>query len=128
MEKLIDLNKFRKYGYDKEIEAYDYNIKTINLSSIITKLIQIAGQYVEMYASDIIYSIDEIKNKINNNDIVNGEIMLFGFRESGVDHNAFIERQDPNTVNLYYRQVWRLDFKVSDDKKIKLTLYRVYYN
>ena len=57
---------------------------------------------------------------------------LFGFRQSGVDHDVFIlSRFNQNEYTDEYRAIYRLDLKfITDelgwnDDELKMTLYRV---
>lgn len=68
---------------------------SINVSDILTKLIQVAGRFAESYASDLVYSIDHIRELADNTwpyDTAQpmDEIMAVGIRASGVDGNSFI--------------------------------------
>lgn len=98
----------------------------INYSSILTKLIQECGRLCERYASDLFIDWSSIKEKIENKTL---EIStyLFGIRENGVDHNAFVlSRYENNGKNAMYeyRKIYRLDITV-DDGDIEMELYEI---
>lgn len=78
-------------------KADEYGAYDINLSDILTKLIQYAGKYCEFYASDLFISWQHVLNIIEKAEPGNEYIELFGFRKSGVDHEEFIR----NGSNIY---------------------------
>lgn len=97
----------------------------INLSSIASKLINEAGRWCDRYASDFIIDWDHVRRSIayalsdDNNDSLksNGfrETVLFGIRDSGIDHNSFVysKMSDQHTViNDYYSRVYAVDIKI----------------
>lgn len=68
-------------------------MSNINISSILTRIIQETGRFAELYASDVLYDIDRIRTLCENNypleeDI--DEICGIGIRGSGVDGNSFL--------------------------------------
>ena len=67
-------------------------VGNINISDITTRLIQTAGRFTEHYASDLLYDIDHIIAMTSKHKVMPGEdvIIAAGFRENGVDHNAFL--------------------------------------
>lgn len=101
----------------------------INKSRISSKLIQLAGRQCEMYASDIIYSIQEMETDIRKLTPATPYTIseYFGFRDMGVDHETFIAAR-LNNPEVYsstpYKSIWRLDMK-ADGHTIKLELYEV---
>lgn len=104
----------------------------INISSILTKLIQEAGRWCKDYASDLFISWAGIQTQIDNATL-KPDSYLFGFREYGVDHNQFILSKYQTSGSIIasyeYRAIWRLDIELSDSdyytKKVKFTLYEV---
>ena len=58
-------------------------VGNINISSIITKLIQETGRFTENYASDLLYDIDH------------------GIRENGVDGNSFLMNRLKDSLGYY---------------------------
>ena len=63
----------------------------INYSDILTFLIQKAGTICKHYASDLFISWSSIENKMKKegSEYAGGKY-LFGFRESGVDHDTYV--------------------------------------
>lgn len=92
------------------------NMGSINISDILTRVIQDAGRFCEHYASDILYGLDRIRtlcdNKYDLEETID-EIFSFGLRECGSDHNAYILNQLANSraggpyvyAMPYYRRV-----------------------
>ena len=75
------------------VEAYPYSKDgrwSINYSSILSDLICKAGRYCKHYASDLFIEWESIKNCLDDPNY-EGETYLFGFREMGVDHDAWIQ-------------------------------------
>lgn len=63
----------------------------INYSDILTFLIKKAGTICEYYASDLFISWDSLKKEMEKQGRdYNGGKYLFGFRETGVDHNSSV--------------------------------------
>jgi hypothetical protein len=113
------------------------NYANTNWSSIKDKMIRLSASLTEDYAGDIIYLIDEIQWFLNNPKelYMMPKTWLFGFRELGVHFTNEVLRTEP--INQYgvgvkaeYRDVWRLDIVVEDDKKYRypyLKFYKVRY-
>lgn len=93
-------NSMRKYTLE------DFEIKTvmketignwnnnekcwnINYSDILTFLIQKAGIICKHYASDLFITWNSLENEMKQDGYAGGKY-LFGFRESGVDHDVCI--------------------------------------
>jgi len=99
----------------------------INYSSILTRLIQEAGRYCERFASDLFIDWQSVTEWIDGAEPGQEKTFLFGFRENGVDHDAFILSR----FNSYccpekeYRSIWRLDISTDYDDRITMTLGRV---
>ena len=131
-------SKFYHRGYENPIEASgcycpDINGFDINCSSILTRLIQEAGRYCEQYASDLFFDWTQI-DRLLSDGCMQTQSFLFGFRESGVDHIAFILSKGTDPCYEYqYRSVWKLDVVREKDSdpycqsrnKLTMRLYRV---
>lgn len=65
----------------------------INITSILTKIIQDCGRFAERYASDCLYGIDSVSRlceaKFETGMDID-EIVSFAIRDSGVDGNSFL--------------------------------------
>lgn len=93
----------------RETLAYSNNDGTfdVNLSSILTILIQTAGRYCESYASDLFIDWEEVKKFIDFPPIAgNQKLFIFGFRKSGVDHAEYV--RNSSTSGLKYRKIFAL--------------------
>lgn len=103
----------------------------INYSSILTRLIQEAGRWCERYASDLFIDWKHIEKSLSDPEY-KGEVRLFGFRESGVDHTAWVLNKYNNLIydRNEYRAIWKLTVKVEPHdyygKKISMELVRVF--
>lgn len=63
----------------------------INYSDILTFLIQKAGTICKHYASDLFISWSSLEKELKEQGIAyGGGKYLFGFRESGVDHDTYV--------------------------------------
>lgn len=124
----VNLERFVPYlTYDNhKIVDASGDLKTLNWSSIKTKLIQLSGRFCDSFASDIVIDINSIQKKMDKNELKDGDFFLFGFREMGVDHNSFIECKNVNELKSEYREIWKMDVAIDDG--IKFELYRVKYN
>ena len=96
-----------------------YTTKSVNdnISSIMSRMVQIAGRLCENYASDVYYALCNYDNAVRENDEYD---KLIVFQENGV-----IERKiENNTVDRKPEgiQYWRLTW---DPKKHVGTLVRV---
>ena len=74
----------------------------INITSILTHIIQTVGRYADSYASDALYSIDDIRTLCEHEypayrDI--DEIFVFGIRRHGVDGNNFLMTRLVSTIH-----------------------------
>ena len=75
------------------VESYPYSKDgrwSINYSGILSDLICKAGRYCKHYASDLFIEWESIKNCLDDPNY-EGETYLFGFREMGIDHDAWIQ-------------------------------------
>ena len=88
----------------------------INMSDVITVLIQYAGRFVERYASDLVISLDSLRMLTDRIFPVDGridEVFAFGMRRCGVDHNEFVISRLKDTMRgtcdsfVYAEQVYR---------------------
>lgn len=83
---------FEKAGQPILKESGD--IGFINITDILTKIIQDVGRFAEHYASDALYNIDHIRalceTKYCLEEVEIDEIFAFAIRESGVDGNTFL--------------------------------------
>ena len=113
----------------------------LNWTNILTKLIQETGRLVESYASDLLYSLqnvheiltcmtEDIYSETCDEDMLQTSF-LFGLREMGVDNTTQIlvkyENADVynNRFGAEYRQIWKLDVKVTKSGFVSMELYRV---
>ena len=98
----------------------------INYSSILTTLIQQAGRWCENYASDLFLDWKSIDNKLLSGEEIN-EQFLFGFRQQGVDHAAYVQsrlKDDPFCQE--YRALWVLDIATNkEDLVMTMQLGRI---
>lgn len=91
--------------FDESLGCADEGRIDINLSSILTKLIRVAGTECAYYASDLFISWRSFLGKLQNlEDSEEGSKCeeWFGFRDSGVDHKAFIDIKlsDPHMYGM----------------------------
>lgn len=115
-------NMFGKLCYD------------INYSNILTKLIQLAGINCKHYASDLFISWESLLKEMEEKgvDFAGGKY-LFGFRESGVDHNSYVL----NTFNPYgyitsnpqkhYKELYLLEIKVEKAEEMVMRLCKAQF-
>lgn len=140
------LESFRKAHKETPITASGWVASTdvdrcINSSSILTKLIQVAGRLVDRFASDLWLGWREITRDLEAactriflkeglpTDFAKS--YLFGFREEGVDDESFVLSRYNNagtynnSFGAAYREIWRCDVCVSCEGKITMSLYKV---
>lgn len=90
----------------------------INYSSILSFLIQKAGEICKHYSSDLFITWNYIHDKLKDLHY-KGDKILFGFREMGVDSNGFILSRCNNygIENMYdeIKELYILDIKVDED-------------
>lgn len=142
MKKEFTIDDFTKSDWYKSIEEIGTwstfsNKWDINYSSILTELIYNAGRWCERFASDLFISWKTVENYLENkkDNSPESKSFLFGFRQSGVDHDTFIlSRFNQNEYTEEYRTIYRLDIEFTIDEKndyfgfdpkFKMTLYRV---
>ena len=144
-KKVYTIDSFRKTLYDRVIDATGRVTTSgkvedcINYSSILTKLIQVAGRLVDSYASDLFISWNAVLRdlkfacgevcKAQNDTEVYQNHRLFGFREMGVDDTtAVLARYNNGGPNYYgrdYREIWRLNYSIAGTGEVKMSLFKV---
>lgn len=95
---------------DQGLRATGY-LGDINLSGILTKLIQDTGRFVEHYASDLFITWEHAIALTDKHEVTPDEdsIIVFGMRECGVDHNAyFMSRTYSQESKSTYRKIYAL--------------------
>lgn len=99
----------------------------VNMSGIITKLIKLAAK-CEAFSSDIMYDLAELVSAEKEGNYVSGDYW-FGFRDMGVDHEAFIRCRlgDHCYGDHPYWAIWKLNIDVVDDD-VRAVLYEVTYD
>lgn len=93
----------------------------INISSILTKLIQEAGRWCEYYASDLFIQWQGIEEKLRDGSILIAGEHVFAMYDSGVHHKEWYENH--KNEHDYYRAVWFLDI-TTDNGKIEMVLHK----
>ena len=100
------------------------DLANINISSILTRIIQTVGRFSERWSSDALCEIDDIRTLCDNIFPVEenvDEIFVVGVRKDGVDGNSFVMSQLEKTTNNvysychaepYYRAVLAVNVKV----------------
>ena len=106
----------------------------INYSGILTKLIQEAGKNCRYYASDLFISWNSLIREMEEKGIdFEGGKYLFGFRESGVDHNNYVFNVfNPygcitSNVKGYYKELYMLDIMVEKAGRMKMKLCKAQF-
>lgn len=104
----IPLTSARDYGFNT---IYDF-------------LIQETGRFVEQHQSDLLYDIRSVQKSLDKLD--DSKAFLFGLRELGVDHAAFVfHRLRENqfcdmfhgvSLSHHYRKCYALILRANDDK------------
>lgn len=122
--------QMKTYAYEPIVDTgrYSHGHWDINYSSVLTRLIQEAGRFCESYASDLFIDWEGVVNAIEDMQPNTEYTQLFGFRKTGIDHNAFIisrYESNGNSAGHEYRSLWRLDIKTTSDE-ITMTLGRVF--
>ena len=106
MSKQIKINNYSCY------DNYTVKDKGENHSTIVSKMIQLAGRLCEHYASDIVYDAQDFIEAINNNE--NFDRYLF-FREMGV--TAFKPEDVRCIEGTDYIQVWHLTYNAETQEQ-----------
>lgn len=95
----------------------------INWTGIISTLIVEAGKSCKHFASDVFYDLLRIEEQLKQGEVLE-DFHLFGFRESGVDHGAYIVNKLKDS-SMYgyniYDSIWGLELETSG-ASIKITL------
>lgn len=125
-EPIADLlkNTFNQ-SYAKTIETAEGLGDDINMSGILTHLIQQTGRFTEHYASDLFISWNSVLRTLDEcvkkrpkiaDDIQEINYIIFGIRKSGVDGNTFAfhrlmeTRNNPIYDYIYPEHVYRKIF------------------
>lgn len=101
---------------------------SINTSDILTKLIKIAGNDCERWASDLFISWKyDVDIPLENGTMETGRV-IFGFRKDGVDGENYynIRIREPKMYGVekdIYREVWFLDTEIKD-REITMKLHK----
>lgn len=96
---------------------------SVNISNIMTRLIQETGRYCESYASDIYYTLKELEEyteKIKNRN----ELVLIGMCDCGIHEINADTIGNPDTFPYRYRKIYGIRI-VSNEKKISVVLFEV---
>lgn len=91
----------------------------VNLSTVLTKLIQEAGRWCEAYASDLFIEWRAVERHLEKMEDLTHTSFVFGMRRMGVDNAiAVFNKTQGSSGSLYreYRAVWCLDVKKAEDK------------
>lgn len=131
----LEFKELKRYAVGGWVDKEQ--IFSSNLSTEYTILIQNAGRWCERFASDILIDIKTIEEWLENvydeckdfDDEILEKSFLFGFRQDGVDHNAFISYNveenaymSPRIKPNYYRAIYELCFKVYKSDKSHLQI------
>lgn len=110
--------------YKRRVEPYwnchTYRIEddSDNISSVMTKMVQLAGRFCERYASDIYYDIRSLMHHIEDKETYD---VVLDFRESGVNtHEVKLDIAREAGESIY--QTWRLTYTPVNGKVV---FYRV---
>lgn len=108
LTQVIPLKNAKDYGFDK---IYDF-------------LIQETGRFVEQHQSDLLCDIRSVQKSLD--ELNEPKAFLFGLRELGVDHAAFVfhrlrENQSCDmfhgvSLSRHYRKCYALILRANDDK------------
>lgn len=99
-------------------ERYNYTVKGINPSTIITKLIKLAGRLCDAYASDIVYIANNFRKATETEQFYSKYLF---FREQGIEEIAYDELDFMRGTT--YLQSWHLTYEPGINEQ---TLRRVY--
>lgn len=101
---MFDIDILRGYTYATIRQAFNASAEicyesgnggSANITSILTKIIHTVGRFNERYASDALYGLDKLRKIAEeefalNEDRPFDEIIVFGIRQDGVDHAAYV--------------------------------------
>ena len=116
MNKIIDLANLYTYSITtiKETTVYEVNKEEIKIPCNITdKLIRLTAKWTNRFASDLLISIDSMRNSLK--EILNDDnrsdylVFYFGFRKDGIDHKESIEVKTIAEYNTVYQEVWKIE-------------------
>lgn len=103
------------------------NAWSMNLSGMLTHLIQETGRFVEYYASDMLITLRHVDEWLHDKDFEH-DALLFGLRESGVDHEAYIRSrleqctvysvEKHRIINDYYRKIYAIEGYIEENKLV----------
>lgn len=96
----------------------------INLSSILTKLIQESGRWCESYASDLFIMWTDVLRYLENPENMAERMYVFGMRASGVDDAREVTRTLKNRDYNKYRALWGLVI-TKEEEKVTARLLRL---
>lgn len=91
------------------------------MSSILTRLIKEAA-LCEAYSSDLFINWSEVEEYMKPPSLT-PKIFLFGFRKSGVDHNAFVVNKITKGA-ADYRALYALE-AIPTESTLKLQFYKI---
>lgn len=111
MSKKLILEKLR--NYDGNDFPQTTNEKKVP-QEYLEKLLRLTTKITERYATDILIDIDSMKKQLEESE---EGCRYFGFRESGVDHDAFIESCSPIELKVRYIQIWKITWKPNENYK-----------
>lgn len=94
---------------------------SVNMSSILTRLIKEAA-LCEAYSSDLFINWSEVEEYMKPPSLT-PKIFLFGFRKSGVDHNAFVVNKITKGA-ADYRALYALE-AIPTEGTLKLQFYKI---
>lgn len=106
------MNKEIKISNYSFYDNYTIKDNGTNHSSIVTKMVQLAGRICERFASDIVYNADAFIRAIENNESF--DRYLF-FRENGV---AALKTEDIRCIEgTDYIQAWHLTYNAETQEQ-----------
>lgn len=84
------------FNHAEEISEEYGDMGSVNATGIMTKIMHAVGRYNDRWATDALYGLDKIRALSDRKFVLDDrygnfdEIICFGVREDGVDHNAYI--------------------------------------
>ena len=121
----------KNFGTEEEPMRNDLRF---SFSPILSRLIVEAGKTCKNYSSDLFISWESFVSDIQKYDGKDKETFTyyFGFRDLGVDHEAFIQTrlQYPESYGEKpYKSIFRLIAQIDpQNESIKMTLIQIFYN
>lgn len=100
----------------KDIMVENGDMASINITSILTRIIQDTGRFAERWASDVLYTLDHIRLLCDNEYILEeeiDEIFPIAIRRDGVDSENFLmsrlkdTQRGPIDSYVYPQQIYR---------------------